>query len=331
MESYRDNLEIDLKDLTLRIIKNWKAILIAAALCAIVGVGFAFAAGGYIPSIDKEPQKITLNEFKDMIKSKLTSKEIRDVELAYNAYVECEKLYAEIEKSDSENNVENEIELLKATQQLISIKTNLTTDQQLYFNTLFEGKDGKISAAFISRVNNDFTLEDKGNATESKKNFSMKYIILAAILGAIIVIIISALKYITAPVLKTSEDLRSAFKLPIISSLRTGNDTDFNYVYSSIHAATKSSDAKKIFFIGAAFDSTTNEVKHKICEMFKENETSVAIGNILDNPESLDSVVDSDGVILFEKVYLSKYKDIAREVELCNSLGINIIGAVMIK
>ena len=328
MESYKDNLEIDLKDLALKILKYWKTILITAVICAIIGVGYAFAAGGYVPALSQETQEITLEEFKDMVKAKLTSKEIKDVELIYNAYRECENLYGKTDSSNSEKDVENEIELLKATQQIIATKTYLSNDQQLYLLTLFEGNDGNVSDAFTKKVNADYRL-DEAEYPEAGKSFSIKYVLLAGILGAIAVIIIVAFKYITTPVLKTAEDLRTAFKLPIISSFRSGNDAALNYVYSSIYAAAKSSEAKKIYLLGAAPDAATTESKHKVSQMFEGKDISVIPDSILDNPESLNAVVDSDGAILFEKIGQSKYDNISRELELCTSLGIKILGTVV--
>ena len=142
-------------------------------------------------------------------------------------------------------------------------------------------------------------------------------------------IVILAFRYIAKPVLKTAEELRSAFGLPVISSFRSGNGAALNYVYSSILAAAKSVDAKKIYLIGAASDAVTTEAKHKVSQMFEGKEISVIPDSILDNPESLNAVVDSDGVILFEKIGQSKYANISRELELCTNLGVKVLGTVV--
>ena len=52
---------------------------------------------------------------------------------------------------------------------------------------------------------------------------------------------------------------------------------------------------------------------------------------MLTNPDVIDEIVTSDGVVLFERIGKSLYDDIAREIELCNNYGVLVIGAVIIK
>ena len=340
MESDRDNLEIDLKDLALKILKYWKAIILTTIIFGILGLGYALYSGGYLSAsvpIQEEENfsSLTLEELKDAVKGVLTAREIRDVELTYNAYLECENLYNKIEKSSAEDNTELEIELLKATQQIVAVKSYFSADQMAYYNALFEKDDKEMSPAF--RTHMETTLKDykqkaqKNNeAIEEKPKFSFKKVILAAFIGAFLVIVLISLKYIMKPFLKTADDLRSAFKLPIISSLRNVDDSSLTYVYSSVLASLKSSNAKKVFFLSATADSDVAELRHKTSEKFNAGDiTTIASNSILEDPTVLDSIVDSDGVILFEKIGCSKYDDIARELEIFNSLGVKVLGAVV--
>ena len=345
MESYRDNLEIDLKDLALKILKQWKAILLATVIFGILGVGYALYSGGYlslpvVPKSAKEASDLTLDELKDEVKQVLTAREIKDVELTYDAYLECEKLYSKIEKSSADDTTELEIELLKATQQIIAVKSYFSADQLAYYNALFEKDGEEMSPAFTKLMDKNLkTYKENAEKEEAEKNsatleepreFSYKKVIIAAFFGAFLVIMIVSLKYIMKPVLKTADDLRTAFKLPIISSLRSGNEGAFSYVYSSILASLKSSNAKKVFFLSATADSDVAELRHKTSEQFNAGDiTAIASNSILDDPTVLDTIVDSDGVILFEKIGQSKYDDIARELEICNSLGVKVLGAVV--
>ncbi len=340
MESYRDNLEIDLKDLALNILKYWKAIILTTIIFGILGLGYTLYSSGYLSAPvtiqdEKGLSSLTLEELKDTVKEVLTAREIRDVELTYNAYLECEKLYNKIEKSSAEDNTELEIELLKATQQILAVKSYFSAEQLAYYNALFEKDDKEMNPAFLIHTetilkNYKEKTEKNNEAIEEKPKFSFKKVILAAFLGAFLVIILVSLKYIMKPFLKTADDLRSAFKLHIISSLRNVDENSLTYVYSSILASLKSSNAKKVFFLSATADADVAELRHKTSEKFNTVDiTANASNNILEDPTALDSIVDSDGVILFEKIGRSKYDDIARELEICNSLGVKVLGAVV--
>ena len=319
MESYRDNLEIDLKDLSSIILKKWVLILLGAIICAALGIGYSLITGSKLPSAYAGPTKITLNDLKDDLKGKLTAKEARDVELAYKAYVECEKLY------DETSGTENEIELLKATQQVIAIKSTFSSDQQMYYTALFEGEDNAVSLAFSKKINDGFS-------PDSQNELSVKFIIIAALAGALAVISVITAKYVLNPVLKTEDDLRNAFKLPIISSFRTGDEAALEYVYSSIYACAKKSGVQRICILGSAADSRTSEYRHEVSDMFPEKDLYARASDyILDDPEVLEEIVNSDGVILFEKIGKSKYEDIAKEIERCKNFGVKILGAVVVE
>lgn len=319
MESYRDNLEIDLKDLASKIMKKWGLILLGAIICAGLGIGYSLITGSKLSPASAAPTNNTLNDQKEELKRKLTAKEARDVELAYKAFVECEKLYAET------SGTENEIELLKATQQVLAIKSIFSSDQQMYYSALFEEEDNAVSPAFSKKINEGFS-------PDSQNKLSVKFIIIAALAGALAVISVIAAKYVLTPVLKTEDDLRNAFKLPIISSFRTGDEATLEYVYNSICACAKKSDVQKICILGSVVDPSTSEYKHKVSDMFSEKDLSANASDfILDDPKVLEEIVNSDGVMLFEKIGKSKYEDIAKEIERCKNFGVKILGAIVVE
>ena len=52
---------------------------------------------------------------------------------------------------------------------------------------------------------------------------------------------------------------------------------------------------------------------------------------ILDDSKVLEEIVNSDGVMLFEKIGKSKYEDIAKEIERCKNFGVKILGAIVVE
>ena len=55
MESYRDNLEIDLKDLASKIMKKWGLILLGAIICAVLGIGYSLITGSKLSPASAAP------------------------------------------------------------------------------------------------------------------------------------------------------------------------------------------------------------------------------------------------------------------------------------
>ena len=91
MDNYRENLEIDLKDLAKYILKYWKRIIIIAFIGLLLGGGLSFAKE-CIFQIDTEEEK-PFNEYKlsdkqneEIVAYKLSDKQIDEIYLALDTY-----------------------------------------------------------------------------------------------------------------------------------------------------------------------------------------------------------------------------------------------------
>ena len=325
MENYRDNLELDIKDLLRHIITFWKIIIAFTVIGCILGSIFFMAF----------PHNTTQT---DDPTNGLTKKELQQVESAVKAYV----LFQKVNKLYSD----------KVAQELDSLDTNENINREqaetLYYevSTLKSAAEGLTESASYSALSVDQkkvfdrmisqnieSADGIGKDTLStdsvSQNFSMKYPLLGAFAGAFFVCFIIALRYVLSPTLKTEDDLRTAFKLPVIGTLSNGCDDGLSVVCSSIMAIIKNSKIQSLSLV-STLPGTTDSYMTKASEYLEKKGNSIEIVNsILSNPEAIDQASASDGVILFENIGKSSYENIDHEIELLNNLGIRIVGAVV--
>ena len=99
--NYRDEREIDLIDLCRQILKKWKLIIAFALIGLVIGSVVGYGMSAKVVEVETgetvvDEAAITSNI--ESLKSKLSDREITEVEMAVNAYNYYKKLYANKEK-----------------------------------------------------------------------------------------------------------------------------------------------------------------------------------------------------------------------------------------
>lgn len=331
MNNYRDNLEIDLKDLAGYILKFWKSIILFALIGVVLGGAFSFAKG-YIS------QDNTAAETESPY-SGLNDKQIQEVELALDTYKTFQQtretvkssLQKDLEAYNSEGNIDHEsaeslyykVQTLNTTSmaQLSgggSVYGSLNADQKKAFDQKINRENNPISAV---KVTSTAPIKDM-----------IKKSILSAIALVFLYVVFLALKYILSPKLKTVDDLKAAFKLPILGTITKKTDGGLAVICSSIMALITTGKAKNIILCSTLSDGTVADYITRITEFLKEKSvtSNVALG-IISDPNSIDKVADSDGLVFFESIGESTYENIDKEVAMANNLGIKVLGSVVVK
>ena len=147
-------------------------------------------------------------------RSKLTEKEAREVELLYDAYNEYQMIKEEIDNAKaSATELQDRFELVESAYQLFDAQKDLSANAKSYYNSLLEAN---IKDSTDAPVDNNTTIipENKTNTTDM-----LKFALIGAFVGAIIVMGIYAMKYVLSPTVKTADDIRVAFELPILGTV----------------------------------------------------------------------------------------------------------------
>ena len=320
MENYRDNLEIDLKDLSLHILKYWKMILIFAIVGTLLGCAGQYITGGNA-STEAGPAPVP---------------ELSDAEMAkVNAAVSSYKTYQDLHDTVMES-INSDLEKIKAGEVLdkdsaeaLGYKTSIINQattgmfngNQAVYNTLSANE----KAVFDS-------LTGKAAVVEKETSSNKRFPFIGCALGLFIILGVITVRYVMSPKLKTEDDLRSAFKLPIVGSIAKKNDDGLAVICSSIMALSSTGKAEKILLCTSLTEGIVTEYISRIKDFLKEKSVTTEMAfNIVSDPTSIDKVAKSDGLIFFESIGESIYDNIDKEVELAGNLGINVLGTVVVK
>lgn len=103
-------------------------------------------------------------------------------------------------------------------------------------------------------------------------------------------------------------------------------------ICTDIKLAVKKAGIKNIFLTGVCGDAQTEELKKLFEDKLKTAMEEVSCGkSVVYNPDALERLAEAGGVVLFERVDVSAYSDIAKELELCKRYEIPVIGCVVVE
>ncbi len=337
MNNYRDNMEIDIKSLSRYELSFWKLIIIFAMIGAI--------SGGIIQyTMDS---KVVENESpsKEELEPILTEAELQRVNTAVDSYKTYQKIHevvkqnilVDIEKIDATGEIDKDTaEALKYKTEILGMATSgqFAGDQSVY--SALNEEEKKVYDKLVERERDEEEQEEEqANKEELEENSNNKTFILPLagfIFGLFIIIFILAVKYLLSPTLKTENDLRTAFKIPILGSVAKKNDEGLAVICSSIMALANTGRAKDILLCTSLSQGYTPDYISRIKDFLKEKEVSADSAlNIISDPASIDKISRYDGLVFFESIGESAYENIAKEIELSENLGLNILGAVVVK
>ncbi|WP_035765221.1 hypothetical protein [Butyrivibrio sp. NC2002] len=337
---YKERLEVDLLDLIKIVLKKWKAILFFAFIGAIIGGLFGYVSSG------REYNTVTheLEQSKDQYRviparESLTDASAVWVEENIIIMLRYKEFMSSYLRRDNFSNDFTNLALIDN-----SNYQNLTTTERTYFQALYaevnrlmhEGGFTKVDEWLSSIGEDDYTYATAIISELSPvddvvvvRSFSAKHTFLGLLMGAFVIILIIVLQYIMSPTLKTVDDIKVAFELPVLG-LVSGN-MDVSIVTSNILGAGKKAAANTIVLSGSVEGSDNELIKDELINRTHgESIKIIKEGSIISDSDSVEAVTNSDAVILIEKIGLSKYEDIARELELCRVLGTKVLGVVVV-
>lgn len=210
---------------------------------------------------------------------------------------------------------------------MITVANNLSADQKTYFNNqLNESNLEEGTTESLTEDNEVSTVEP-----ELSMKTIVKFLAIGLIGGLFCIVFLLAVLYIMRPTVKTEDDIKKALKLPIIGRIPANKPELVELAGSGIRATAKANSAKKICLISTYTDSKVEEFRNKIAENVRAKDIDIVeCGNVFTDPESLNTVISSDAVVLFETIKKSRYEDIANVQELCRNYKLNVLGTVIL-
>ena len=204
------------------------------------------------------------------------------------------------------------------------------------------------------------------NATKVlQRRVSKKVIALGVLAGAFLACMWYAAIYVISGTLRIESDLSDIFKLSIYGRIRPqkGNgkkklfagidnfierlfnknkpafteEESLDIVCSGIGASARKSDAKKVFVTSADSGECSEKYRGKIVDSLKGGKylpkgcIAETGKNVVFDPRALEKMVQSDGVVLVEKIGGSRYENIGNELETIKKYGVDVLGVVVLE
>ncbi|MBQ2980626.1 MAG: hypothetical protein IJD58_00700 [Lachnospiraceae bacterium] len=188
--------------------------------------------------------------------------------------------------------------------QVIVIKEQLNAKQQKYLKQYYDYNG------------DDVILE--------KPSISIKNIVLGIVMGIIFMCVYFAMKSILSGKLQCADDMRIMFGLKVFDK----TTVEDKYIASAIKCICERDNINKLFLISTV--NTNEEIIDKVATTLKSSNIEVVKGNsIVDDPVSLENMYRTNNVVLIEKLYVSKYNDIAENLQIIMDNNINIVGSII--
>lgn len=229
---------------------------------------------------------------------------------------------------------QTQVDALKNLQNvMLTVGNSLTTDQKALYTKLIDGDTVDETAVTEVEVQPEETEVVETEKTVVR-SFDIKYAMLGLFAGAFIVIMWICLKYVLSQTIKTKDDISELFKVPVLGIMKDGEDGELGMITAGIGLGARKAELKKLYVISTSNDDPISAISEKIVDTVKQNYCDFSIESgrpVLSNPESLSKFAGSDGVVLVEKLRVSKYEDIAKELELAKNYGTTVLGCVIVE
>lgn len=183
-------------------------------------------------------------------------------------------------------------------------------------------------------------------------------VIIGLLLGAIGVAAVVTVHYVLSRNLRVKEDMQNLFGVTVLGSIYREKESEeqknridiwvdnlfrekrtpefemanVDMMCTDIRLFAQKIHVNKLFLTSSCKDEDTRQAiamfQHKLNGAVDE---VVAGNSVIDEPLALEQMVHADGVVLFEKVGASTYRDIKREIAYCKRYQIAIVGCAVIE
>lgn len=231
-----------------------------------------------------------------------------------------------------------------------NLMTGMNDGQKNYYTALLK---------YNSLVNGDFeTLEkdeieqDNFDKTGTVEWINIKMCLVGIIFGILVVCVWVCIKYIVTGCLRTDSDIEEVFELCNLGTLRKekkgkidkmvlglfqrndilSTEDQIRIICANIKIIAQKNDVKNVYITGSSYSEDAKRIYNIICEKLSNDFENVNCGMpIVYDPESLQKMSESDGIVLVEKIDSSRYINIKKEIDMCILNQIPIIGSVVIE
>lgn len=102
--------------------------------------------------------------------------------------------------------------------------------------------------------------------------------------------------------------------------------------YVAVGLLAEKNESDTVYFVGCDIKGHTAYVCEQLKHALEKKDIHVEVlSNVLYNPEMMSKLECAQGVVLVEKVGVTKYKEIQREIELMERMNISVWGGIIVQ
>ena len=186
--------------------------------------------------------------------------------------------------------------------------------------------------------------------------FSVTYVAVGVVLGVIAVAGCVFLGYAMTSNLRCAADVKKGYSVSVIGHIKLDRkkkwfgfidraidacfregkkipqDTNSKIISTDIALAMKKNGIQTICFTGNAKKEIVQPIIQALRAADKEKTLKIDFEELaIYSPKALETMLNSEGVVLFERLGKSKFADITKEIEYCKRYDIPVLGCVVIE
>lgn len=216
--------------------------------------------------------------------------------------------------------------------------TNLSDDEEAYYNLLIASEDDASSAQPQELTRPGFLY--------------LKYVILGLAVGFIFACVYLCLKVIGSGMMLSSADCGEKVLAVVPAKQKkrlfafidqwllklfygktlASEENCMALAVTTARVAIEKAGMKQIFVTGTCHDAEVERIKTAVCDKLSSSELQfTAADSVLTDPAVLPSLVKADGAILVERMGMSCYNDLRMQKSLCKENNVPVIGCVVLQ
>lgn len=231
----------------------------------------------------------------------------------------------------------------------------LTDDQKnCYYAILDQNKLEKIEEQQDDSMPQETIVDEQiQNEIPNKiQIIQIKYIILGIIIGLFIYIFMMLVKYVGSDKLKTIDDLKSIYKLPLLGIINVNNrkgidrkimcafegntgdtvEEQKKYACANILLVAERYEKQNIYIMSSLADDEMSTMIRSLTDMLKEENINIAWGkSSLHSAESLKKLIAMDAVIIVERVDATSTRELVNLINQCRFQNIPVLGSIVLR
>ena len=238
---------------------------------------------------------------------------------------------------DKQDDLKGSIITLKT--ELNTLKSNMT-EQQL---------------KLLELENSDAEIQQNRKENENKVFISKKFVFMGFLLGFLLSVLWISIRYIFNGNIKTRAEVQNLFGLNLYGEIKKldaqkkhfmiidhkisawkekatlSNYEIFEFICSKLRADLEQNNISELLLTTSLNLNKKEQtiIKQLVSEISASNIRVSMCGDITNNIEAFNQLIEIGNVLFIEKFRETKYTTIEKELEICNNYSINVLGSIM--